>query len=85
MESGGDNFTFPFLIFSSQTFQELKEKIQTHEIIEKAGIEQINVLLVGQVSAGKSAFVNSVESVFVGYVTNTAASGADDGSLTKKV
>ena len=50
MESGGISFTFQFLIFSSQTFEKLKEEIQTHEIIEEAGIEQINVLLVGDVA-----------------------------------
>ena len=85
MESGGISFTFQFLIFSSQTFEKLKEEIQTHEIIEEAGIEQINVLLVGYVAAGKSSFFNSVESVYEGYVTNTAEAGADEGSLTKQV
>ena len=85
MESGGISFTFQFLIFSSQTFEKLKEEIQTHEIIEEAGIEQINVLLVGDVAAGKSSFFNSVESVFAGFVTSTAEAGPDAGIVTKQV
>ena len=85
MESGGISFTFQFLIFSSQTFEKLKEEIQTHEIIEEAGIEQINVLLVGDVAAGKSSFFNSVESVFAGFVTSTAEAGPDAEIVTKQV
>ena len=85
MESRGDNFTFTFLTFSSQTYDKLKEEIQTHELIEKAGIEFINVLLVGECSAGKSSFFNSVQSVFEGFVSSTAEAGQDEGSLTKQV
>ena len=89
MESTGYNLTSTltcaFLTLLSQTCEQLKKEIQTHEIIEEAGIEYINVLLVGECSAGKSSFFNSVESVFEGYVTNTAEAGTDDGSLTKQV
>ena len=85
MESTGDDFAFAFLTSSSQTYDKLKKEIQTHELIEKAGIEHINVLLVGECSAGKSSFFNSVESVFEGFVSNTAEAGTDEGSLTKQV
>ena len=74
-----------FLTFASQTYDKLKKEIQTHELIEKAGIEYINVLLVGECSAGKSSFFNSVESVFEGFVSSTAEAGTDEGSLTKQV
>ena len=85
MESPGDNFTVPFLIFPSQEYKKLKKEIQTHDLIEEAGIEHINVLLVGECSAGKSSFFNSVESVFAGFVSSTAEAGTDEGSLTKQV
>ena len=89
MESTGYNListlTSAFLTFLSQTYEELKKEIQTHELIRDAGIDNINVLLVGETSAGKSSFFNSVESVYEEYVTNTAEAGADEGSLTKQV
>ena len=62
------------------------DEITTHEITEKAGIDFVNVMLVGECSAGKSSFFNSVESVYVGNVTSTAEAGVDqEGSLTKQV
>ena len=61
-------------------------EISTHEILEKARIEYVNIMLIGECGAGKSSFVNSVESVFSGFVANTAEAGVmDDGSLTKQV
>ena len=50
-----------------------------------AGVEQVNVLLVGQVGAGKSSFFNSVESVFEGHVTGKANAGNRDETLTTEV
>ena len=85
MEPRGDNFVLAFLTFASQEYNKLKKEIQTHALIEKAGIEFINVLLVGECSAGKSSFFNSVESVFTGHVTSTSEAGTDEGSLTKQV
>ena len=85
MESPGDIFTLPFLTFPSQEYKKLKKEIQTHDLVKEAGIEHINVLLVGECSAGKSSFFNSVESVFEGFVSSTAEAGTDEGSLTKQV
>jgi len=51
-------------------------------LTEEAGIDNINVLLIGEVSAGKSSFINSVESLFTGYVTSRANSGMAERSLT---
>ena len=51
----------------------------------EAGIESINVLLVGEISSGKSSFFNTVESVFAGYATTRADTGIDVTSITKKV
>ena len=53
--------------------------------MREAGIKNINVLLVGEISSGKSSFFNTVESVFAGYVTTRADTGTDEHSLTKTV
>ena len=68
-----------------QTQAELKAEIQTHRIVSNAGIKNINVLLVGEISSGKSSFFNTVESGFAGYVTTRADTGIDTTSITKKV
>ena len=63
----------------------MKKEIQTHFVVEEAKIKNINVLLVGEISSGKSSFFNTVESVFAGYVTTRADTGTDKHSLTKTV
>ena len=70
---------------SAQTFDQLKEEIVTHSLITETNVKNINVLLVGEVSAGKSSLFNSVESVFGGHVTQRANSGSIDKSLTTQV
>jgi len=72
----------PWRELGNKTYEELKKEIVTHELTEGAGIEYINVLLVGQIGAGKSSFFNSVESVFEGYVTDRANAGTVEKSLT---
>ena len=69
----------------SQALAHLKGEIQTHKVVREAGIKNINVLLVGEISSGKSSFFNTVESVFAGYVTTRADTGTDEHSLTKTV
>ena len=64
---------------------ELKDEIQTYSLTEGAGIDYVNVLLIGEISAGKSSFFNSVESLFTGRVTTRAGVGLSDGSLTTQV
>ena len=64
---------------------ELRTEIATHELTNKAGIDHINVLLVGEVGVGKSSLFNSIESIFKGYVTNRANSGSVTKSLTTQV
>jgi len=65
-----------------ETKNQLKNEIVTHELTERANIEHINVLLVGEIGAGKSSFFNNVESLFDGHVTSRANSGAVEKSLT---
>ena len=68
-----------------QTMKELKIQIATHETTTDAGVDHINVLLVGQIGAGKSSFFNSVESIFKGHVTTRANAGSVNKSLTTQV
>merc|ERR1712012_1313924 len=68
--------------WTQEVYDELKDEIQTFELTKGAGIDYVNVLLIGEISAGKSSFFNSVESVFTGRVTTRAGVGLSDGSLT---
>jgi len=70
--------------WSQQEYEKLKEQIRRHKIIEEAGLEHINVLLVGEPAAVKSSFFNSVESVFEGFVSSTAEAGTDEETMTKQ-
>jgi len=66
--------------WSDKTYEALKAEVQTHKLCTDAGIKNVNILLVGEVSAGKSSFFNSVESVFAGYVSARANSGFGEGA-----
>jgi len=68
--------------WTEEVYKNLKEEIVTHELLKKANIEYFNVLLVGQVSAGKSSFFNTVETVFSDHVTMKANAGSVQKSLT---
>merc|ERR1711892_517759 len=68
--------------WTEDVYTALKGEIVTHEHLDQNNLEFINVLLIGQISSGKSAFYNTVESVFTDYVTNTAGTGARERSLT---
>ncbi|XP_076007487.1 interferon-induced protein 44-like isoform X2 [Genypterus blacodes] len=47
-------------------------------------VDQVRVLLIGQVGAGKSSFFNSINSIFRGHVTSQATAGCSKTSLTTK-
>merc|ERR1711892_645423 len=70
--------------WSPDVCKKLKDEIATHKLLEDAGLEFFNVLLIGQISAGKSSFYNTIESVFSEYVTTKADAGTVDASLTTK-
>jgi len=54
----------------------------SYKLLKQSGISHINVLLVGEVGAGKSSFFNTVNSVFRGYVTSLANAGSLGRSVT---
>ena len=65
------------------------DEIESFKAPDEAGIDSVNVLLVGEVSAGKSSFFNSVDSVFKGRVMTKAHTGVGsqwtEASLTTQV
>jgi len=70
--------------WSADVCEKLKDEIATHELLKEAELEFFNVLLIGQISAGKSSFYNTIESVFSKHVTVRADAGAVEQSLTTK-
>lgn len=62
--------------WGEQGRNELKKEIKDFQLAQDTGVNHLNVLLVGQVSAGKSSFFNNIESVFRSYVTNRASAGS---------
>ncbi|XP_062590728.1 interferon-induced protein 44-like [Saccostrea cucullata] len=66
-----------------QACQELKENIIRHEPFEEANVPESNILLVGQVDAGKSSFLNTINSIFKGKISSRSCSGSTENSLTK--
>ncbi|XP_033734793.1 paramyosin-like [Pecten maximus] len=74
-------------IFDKQYLQNLKEEVEHFWPLRDMGVAEdalrhVNILFVGPIGAGKSSFINSVESVFRGYVTMTASAGSRSKSLT---
>ncbi|XP_061167731.1 interferon-induced protein 44-like isoform X1 [Saccostrea echinata] len=66
-----------------QTFQELKEFITKYEPFEESEVPEANILLIGQVGAGKSSFLNTINSIFKGVISSRACTGSAENSLTK--
>merc|ERR1711892_240647 len=70
--------------WAPSVYEKLKKEIATHELLKESGLKFFNVLLIGQISAGKSSFYNTIESVFSEYVTTKADAGTLEKSVTTK-
>ncbi|KAK6183189.1 hypothetical protein SNE40_010716 [Patella caerulea] len=62
----------------------LKKMIEDYCPVEGTGVKQSRILLVGSVGAGKSSFVNTMNSIFRGHMTCRASTGSAENSLTTK-
>ncbi|KAI5090244.1 interferon-induced protein 44, partial [Silurus meridionalis] len=63
---------------------ELEKKLRNFNI-NQSSVQFIRILLVGDVGAGKSSFINSVNNAFQGRITSLSLAGATGGtSFTKK-
>ncbi|XP_061167739.1 interferon-induced protein 44-like [Saccostrea echinata] len=65
------------------SFQSLKDYITGYHPLEDSNVTDVNVLLLGQVGAGKSSFFNTINSIFRGEITSRACTGSSEHSLTK--
>ncbi|XP_056000063.1 interferon-induced protein 44-like [Ostrea edulis] len=63
--------------------EELKELITNYMPFEEVDIPEANILLLGQVGAGKSSFLNTINSIFKGRMSSRACTGSTENSLTK--
>nr|XP_034306974.1 interferon-induced protein 44-like [Crassostrea gigas] len=68
--------------FNAETANKLKEELVDYGPDSETGVTAANVLLIGQIGAGKSSFFNSVNSIFRGKITSKARSGSFEHSLT---
>ncbi|XP_060082945.1 interferon-induced protein 44-like [Ylistrum balloti] len=73
--------------FDKQYLSTLIDEVESYWPLKKFGVseealEHVNILFIGPIGAGKSSFLNSVESVFRGHVTMSAAAGSRGKSVT---
>ncbi|XP_056303330.1 interferon-induced protein 44-like isoform X2 [Danio aesculapii] len=55
--------------------------IRSHKLL-LSSVSRVRILMLGPVGAGKSSFFNSINSIFMGYVTSKAMSGSAKSSVT---
>ena len=65
--------------------KEIKENLLAYKPVSEANVTAANILLLGQIGAGKSSFFNSVNSIFRGKITSKACSGSFEHSVTTMV
>lgn len=70
--------------FDNKYLHDLKTEVEEYTPLEETGVEQVKVLLTGQVKAGKSSFINTIISIFKGAISSQAPSGSTGRSLTTK-
>lgn len=66
--------------------KEIEEYVPLREMaVSEDALPHINILLLGQVEAGKSSFFNTLNSIFHDRLSIQARAGRSDRSLTKSV
>lgn len=68
--------------WTTETMEDLKETLLVYEPKMETNVAAVNILLIGQIGAGKSSFFNSVDSIFRGRITSKACSGSSERSVT---
>ncbi len=69
----------------SRFWETLRAEVAHYTPNASSGMKHANILLVGQVGAGKSSFFNTITSIYRGHVTLRAPTGAADHSVTTQV
>ena len=65
--------------------KEIKENLLAYRPVSESNVTAANILLLGQIGAGKSSFFNSINSIFRGKITSKACSGSFEHSVTTLV
>ena len=65
--------------------KEIKENLLAYKPVSETNVTAAKILLLGQIGAGKSSFVNSINSIFRGKITSKACSGNFEHSVTTTV
>lgn len=68
--------------WTTKTMQALKESLLDYKPMTETNVAAANILLIGQIGAGKSSFFNSVNSIFRGKISSKACSGSFEHSVT---
>ncbi|OWF38231.1 interferon-induced protein 44-like isoform X2 [Mizuhopecten yessoensis] len=73
--------------FDKEYLRDLMEEVESYWPLKEMGVsddalQNVNILLIGPIGAGKSSFLNSVESAFRGHVTMSASAGSRTKSVT---
>ncbi|XP_065101872.1 interferon-induced protein 44-like [Paramisgurnus dabryanus] len=67
------------VVWTANRREELVKSIKTHKV---SSVNRARILMIGPVGAGKSSFFNSINSIFMGRMTNKAMAGSSGTSLT---
>ncbi|XP_067258840.1 interferon-induced protein 44-like [Chanodichthys erythropterus] len=68
----------PFRKFNWNQKEALKKKLEDFTL-GNPDVKKINILVAGQIGAGKSSFINSIDSAFQGRITSRALVNSSDG------
>ncbi|XP_055073503.2 interferon-induced protein 44-like isoform X1 [Misgurnus anguillicaudatus] len=69
------------MLWTAERREELVKIIKDHKPLASS-VNRVRILMIGPVGAGKSSFFNSINSIFMGHVTNKAMTGSSSTSLT---
>ncbi|XP_065101839.1 interferon-induced protein 44-like [Paramisgurnus dabryanus] len=69
------------ILWTEKQKQDLMKCIKDHKPLVSS-VNRVRILMIGPVGAGKSSFFNSINSIFMGRMTNKAMAGSTSTSLT---
>ncbi|XP_062622114.1 interferon-induced protein 44-like [Saccostrea cucullata] len=80
-----DRLTVPWRqspAWEQQTLHNLRDFIRSFSPLKDSKVSEVNILLIGQVGAGKSSLLNTFNSIFRGEISSRAWTGSAQHSLT---
>ncbi|CAH1800677.1 unnamed protein product [Owenia fusiformis] len=70
--------------WKAEDLEKLKDYILNYNPLRQLNLKHTNILVVGQIGAGKSSFYNTLQSIFKGHVVHKARCGGGSHSVTTK-